>query len=138
MPSDPPRRTGRPLSPHLQIYQPQITSGISIFHRFTAVGLAGGFAVLVAWLFCLAWMPEWYGPFTDILISPAGRFFLFGWTWAYFFHIGATLRHLAWDMCLGLSLKSVYLTGYLMLAASFFLTFAVWIAVLWREELPCL
>ncbi|MDP6258368.1 MAG: succinate dehydrogenase, cytochrome b556 subunit, partial [Rhodospirillales bacterium] len=25
----------RPLSPHLQVYRPQITSVLSIFHRFT-------------------------------------------------------------------------------------------------------
>ena len=32
----------RPLSPHLQIYKPQITSVMSILHRFTGIGLAAG------------------------------------------------------------------------------------------------
>ena len=37
----------RPLSPHLQVYKPQITSTLSIIHRITGVVLAIGA------LFCL-------------------------------------------------------------------------------------
>ena len=33
-------RGNRPLSPHLQIYRPQITSVLSILHRMTGAGLA--------------------------------------------------------------------------------------------------
>jgi hypothetical protein len=32
----------RPVSPHLQIYEAQLTSGLSILHRITGVGLALG------------------------------------------------------------------------------------------------
>ena len=31
----------RPLSPHLQIYRPQLTSGMSIMHRISGIALAG-------------------------------------------------------------------------------------------------
>ncbi|MDD5585863.1 MAG: succinate dehydrogenase, cytochrome b556 subunit [Alphaproteobacteria bacterium] len=126
------------MSPHLQVYRPQLTSGISIFHRITAVGLTGGLVVLVAWLFCLAWLPEWYEPFTGLLLSPIGKIFLFGWTWAYFFHVGATIRHLLWDAVLCFSLKSIYLTGYMMLAISTALTFAFWIIALGQDFVPWL
>ena len=34
------RTVRRPLSPHLQVYRPQITSTMSIFHRITGVALA--------------------------------------------------------------------------------------------------
>ena len=33
---------GRPLSPHLQIYKPQITSVLSILHRFTGLAVVIG------------------------------------------------------------------------------------------------
>ncbi len=40
----------RPLSPHLQVYRPQLTSVLSILHRATGVALAGGLLLLVCWL----------------------------------------------------------------------------------------
>ena len=44
----------RPLSPHLQVYKPQITSALSIFHRITGVALSVGTLVLVWWLVAAA------------------------------------------------------------------------------------
>ena len=44
----------RPLSPHLQIYKPQITSVLSIMHRITGVSLSIGSIILVAWVVALA------------------------------------------------------------------------------------
>ncbi|MGE0653559.1 MAG: succinate dehydrogenase, cytochrome b556 subunit, partial [Alphaproteobacteria bacterium] len=40
----------RPLSPHLQVYRPQITSVMSILHRLTGIALAVGTLLLVWWL----------------------------------------------------------------------------------------
>ena len=39
--------TERPLSPHIQIYRPQITSPLSIFHRSTGVALTPGRSIAV-------------------------------------------------------------------------------------------
>ncbi len=46
--------TNRPLSPHLQVYRPQLTSMMSILHRATGVGLAGGLLLMMWWLVALA------------------------------------------------------------------------------------
>ena len=48
----------RPLSPHLQVYRPQITSTLSILHRMTGVALSVGTIVLVYWLFAIASGPD--------------------------------------------------------------------------------
>ena len=40
----------RPLSPHLQVYRPQLTSMMSIAHRATGVALTTGTIVLAAWI----------------------------------------------------------------------------------------
>ena len=45
---------GRPLSPHLQVYKPQLPSVLSILHRITGVALAVGTLVLVWWLVAAA------------------------------------------------------------------------------------
>ena len=44
----------QPLSPHLQIYKPQITSVFSITHRATGVFLSFGALLFSAWLVALA------------------------------------------------------------------------------------
>ena len=44
----------RPLSPHLQIYKPQITSILSIMHRLTGIGLSVGTILIVLWLTSLS------------------------------------------------------------------------------------
>ena len=48
----------RPLSPHLQIYRPQLTSVLSISHRASGVYLALGALVLVFWLAAAAAGPN--------------------------------------------------------------------------------
>jgi succinate dehydrogenase / fumarate reductase, cytochrome b subunit len=133
-----PSRIQRPLSPHLQIYRPQLTSGMSIFHRFTGVGLAGGIAVLVAWLGCLAWLPVLYDPFMWLLTSIVGKICLFGWTWAFFYHFGCGIRHLLWDFGKCLSLEGIYSSGRIVLASSALLTIGLWIKVLGHGVLPWL
>ena len=52
------QKPARPLSPHLQIYRPQITSVLSITHRATGVALTAGTLLLVYWLSALAAGPE--------------------------------------------------------------------------------
>jgi succinate dehydrogenase / fumarate reductase cytochrome b subunit len=53
----------RPLSPHLGIYKPQISSVMSILHRISGVGLAIGLLFFVAWLLMLAGGQESYNYF---------------------------------------------------------------------------
>ena len=48
----------RPLSPHLQIYKPQLTSIMSISHRITGVALALGTLLLTWWVMAAATGPE--------------------------------------------------------------------------------
>ena len=50
----------RPISPHLQVYKPQITSVLSIFHRITGVALTFGLILLVAWIFTLSLGEEYF------------------------------------------------------------------------------
>lgn len=119
----------RPLSPHLLIYKPQLTSGLSIFHRITGVGLSFGFIIFVWWLAALARGPETYIFFTSCADSIVGQIILFGMTAAFFYHLCCGIRHLLWDAGWFLELKDVYKTGYLVLAATFILTALVWLKV---------
>ncbi len=116
----------RPLSPHLQIYQPQLTSLMSILHRLSGVFLSLGSVVLACWLIAAASGAESYQQAQDLLSSWLGLLLLFGWSFALFYHLCNGIRHLFWDIGLGMDIPMVYLSGKLVLVASFALTVLAW------------
>jgi len=120
----------RPLSPHLLIYKPQLTSVLSIVHRGTGVALAGGLLLVVYWLMALATGPDAFGNAQIIMGSWIGNIILFGFTFALFYHLCNGIRHLFWDAGLGLDLKTVYASGWSVLAASIVLSFVTWFVAL--------
>jgi succinate dehydrogenase / fumarate reductase, cytochrome b subunit len=121
----------RPVSPHLQIYKFQLTSVLSILHRFTGVGLVVGAAALVVWLVAAAHGAAAFDKAQTIAGAWYGRLLLFLWAFALFYHLCNGIRHLGWDAGLGLDLKSVYATGWIVVAAALLLTFAAFIAGYW-------
>jgi succinate dehydrogenase / fumarate reductase cytochrome b subunit len=125
-PTSPARLAPRPLSPHLQIYRPQLTSVLSITHRATGVALAVGTLLLVWWLMAAATGPEQFAIVQAVLGSWIGRLLLLGWTWALFYHLANGIRHLFWDGGLGFELKTVYRTGWTVVLASVVLTLVTW------------
>ncbi len=118
----------RPLSPHLTIYRPQLTSVLSIMHRMTGVALSFGTFLLVWWIVGLARGPASFATVQHFLASIIGRLMLFGWSWALFYHLTNGLRHLAWDAGWGFELKDVYRSGWFVFATSVALTLIAWIA----------
>lgn len=118
----------RPLSPHLQIYQPQLTSVLSIIHRATGLALAVGTLLLLWWLFAAAAGPDSFDLAQAFWRSWIGRLLLLGWSWSLFFHLCNGIRHLCWDAGLGFEIKTVYRSGWIVVASSVALTLIAWIA----------
>ncbi|MHC8507887.1 MAG: succinate dehydrogenase, cytochrome b556 subunit [Rhodospirillales bacterium] len=102
----------RPLSPHLQIYRPQITSVLSITHRFTGLALVGGALILTYWLCAAAYGPEAFHDAQAVMGSWFGRLVLLGLTFSLFYHLANGVRHLAWDAGWGFDLPVLRKTGY--------------------------
>lgn len=117
----------RPLSPHLQVYKPQITSVLSILHRITGVALAVGTLLLTWWLIAAASGPEAFTAAQGFIGSWLGLLLLFGWSWALFYHLCNGIRHLCWDIGLGFDLPTVRASGWVVVAASVILTVGAWI-----------
>ena len=117
----------RPLSPHLQIYKPQLTSVLSIVHRLTGMFLSLGIVVLVYWLYSLSAGAESFAACVAVLSSIVGRTFLLLWTFSLFYHIANGIRHLVWDAGYGFELETVYRGGQWVLDATVALTFITWI-----------
>lgn len=117
----------RPLSPHLTVYRPQLTSVLSILHRMTGVALGAGTLLLVWWLAAAASGPEAFATAQAFTGSVIGRLLLLGWTWALLYHLCNGIRHLFWDAGLGYEIATVNRSGWAVVAASAALTLAVWI-----------
>lgn len=117
----------RPLSPHLQIYRPQLTSVLSITHRLSGVALGFGTLLLVYWLAAAAAGAEAFETAQSFVGSFLGRLLLFGWTIGLFFHLCNGIRHLFWDAGLGFELDEVYRSGWTVVAATAVLSLLVWI-----------
>ena len=119
----------RPLSPHLQVYRPQMTSVMSIMHRAAGIVLTTGTLVMTAWLVSLAIGAESYGIVAAFLAHPLGQFVLFGYSVALIYHAMNGIRHLGWDIGIGLTIPEVYRNGQLVLILTAVLTAALWAAV---------
>ena len=120
----------RPLSPNIQNYRPQLTSVLSILNRITGVILSICAVVLVMWLVVAATGPLAYGAVQGVIASWLGQVMLFGATFAFFLHLCGGIRHLVWDTVHGFELRSIYASGWAVVAASVALTVAAWIASL--------
>lgn len=117
----------RPLSPHLQIYKPQLTSVLSILHRGTGVFLTIGTLLLAYWLIAAASGPEAFARAQGVIGSMLGQLLLFLWTLALFYHLCNGIRHLLWDAGYGLEIESVYRSGRYMFWVPIVLTLICWI-----------
>ena len=108
----------RPLSPHLQIYKPQITSITSIFHRITGVGLVFGLGLLVAYLVAAAMGQNAFANLTKIYGHPAAAIIWVPLMWAFWYQFFCTFKYLAHAAALAMSLKAAQTFGWLVWAAS--------------------
>ena len=116
----------RPISPHLQVYKPQITSMLSIFHRITGVALTFGLILLVAWIFTLSLGEDYFEYFVMFIKSWFGLLILFGFTFALNYHLCNGIRHLFWDAGYGYEIETVHKSGLAVLVVSFVLTILIW------------
>ena len=119
----------RPLSPHLQIYKPQMTSFTSILHRLTGIYLFLGVLIL-------SWFFIYYQYQTDLVFGGnykkcssniwvyATYFFSFTWLFALYYHLCNGVRHLMWDIGKGYDIKDAYRNAYIVIFSAIFLTIA--------------
>jgi succinate dehydrogenase / fumarate reductase cytochrome b subunit len=115
-------RPVRPLSPHLQIYRPQLTSMTSILTRITGNALIVS-AVLVVWWLLAAATSDAYFAFADAIVTSwFGDLVLVLSLWAVWYHYLAGLRHLYFDAGKGLDIPTAEKLGWGMIIGSVVLT----------------
>jgi succinate dehydrogenase / fumarate reductase, cytochrome b subunit len=119
----------RPLSPFQlgTIYRLQLTSALSFTHRVTGIALSIGTIFLVWWLVAAATGDDAFAAAQWFFGSWLGLLLLLGWSFAFFFHLCAGIRHLVWDTGTGLDLRSVYASGWTVVVASIALTIIAYV-----------
>lgn len=120
----------RPLSPHLTVYRWQVQMMTSILHRATGVVLTFG-SLLVAWgLIALSAGEGAWNDFIGFARSPVGFLILFGWTWAFAYHLLNGIRHLVQDAGKAVQIKQFVLSSWIAVIGSLVLTVVLWVAVI--------
>ena len=110
--------TDRPLSPHLSVYRPMYTMVLSILHRSSGLYLSVCGFLFVGWLLAAALGPEAYACATAFFSSLALRIVLALALAAFWYHLFAGIRHLAWDAGYGFEKRTARLSGRFMVVCA--------------------
>lgn len=115
-------RGTRPLSPHLTIYRPQLTSITSILTRITGNAMILAALMIVWWFLAAATSPEAFASVDGVVTSFLGDLIMTLSLWALWYHLLAGVRHLIWDNAIGLDIETAYKLGYAVVGGSVILT----------------
>ncbi|WGH80078.1 succinate dehydrogenase, cytochrome b556 subunit [Jannaschia ovalis] len=115
-------RGNRPLSPHLQIYRPQLTSMTSILTRITGNALLVASILIVWWFLAAAAGPDAFATADAVIRSWFGKLVMLGSIWALWYHTLAGIRHLIWDTGHGLEIETAEKLGWACIGGSVVLT----------------
>jgi len=119
-------KINRPLSPHLTVYKPQLTSTLSIFHRisgaFLALSLIASFILYQSITANLNLYP-FYWCLSLFLPSLLVFAFLNIILVAFSYHMNNGIRHLLWDSGFFLDLTKVYASGKVVILSTVLLAF---------------
>jgi succinate dehydrogenase / fumarate reductase cytochrome b subunit len=127
----------RPLSPHLSVYRFQYTMLLSITHRITGVGLSVGLVLFAAWLIAAARGPESYAHAMLVLGSAPLRVLYALWLLAFAYHLANGIRHLAWDLGVGLEKREARRSAWIVIVGAIVLFLVLaWFALVVRGEAP--
>ncbi|EDZ46851.1 succinate dehydrogenase, cytochrome b556 subunit [Rhodobacterales bacterium Y4I] len=115
-------RGNRPLSPHLQVYRPQLTSVTSILTRITGNALIVS-ALLIAWWFlAAATSADYFATANGLLTSWFGDLVMTLSVLGLWYHTLAGIRHLIWDNGYMLELEQAEKLGWGVVIGSAVLT----------------
>lgn len=115
-------RGDRPLSPHLTIYRPQLTSITSILTRITGNALIVAALLAVWWFLAAATSAEYFAIVDGLVTSWIGNLVMFLSLWALWYHTLAGIRHLIWDNARMLDIPTAEKLGWACVGGSVILT----------------
>ena len=123
------KRREKPLSPHLGIYRPQVSSVLSIMHRMSGVF---NYLGLLTILWVMIDFQYINSSIEDTIIfaffsSALGQILIIAWSFSLIFHMCTGIRHLFWDIGWGFGVKTITVTGWMALISSVIITTVSWL-----------
>lgn len=115
-------RGDRPLSPHISIYRPQLTSITSILTRITGNALLVSSLLIVWWFLAAATSPDAFATANGVLTSWFGDIVMVLSLWGIWYHTLAGVRHLIWDTGAMLEIGRAEMLGWICIGGSVVLT----------------
>ncbi len=115
-------RGNRPLSPHLSIYRPQLTSMTSILTRITGNAMLVAALLIVSWFLAAATSAECFAAVNGFVTSWFGDLIMFFSLLGLWYHTLAGMRHLVWDNGYALDIPTAEKLGWGILGGSVVLT----------------
>lgn len=114
-----------PISPHLQIYKPQITSLLSITHRITGFGLNLALILLSLWIISFGLGSDVYANFVSIFETIFVKIVVYFIVLGISYHALNGIRHILWDFGLMISNKAALVSGLVIIFTSVILSFLI-------------
>ena len=115
-------RGNRPLSPHLSVYRPQLTSMTSILTRISGNALIVAAFLIVWWLLAAATSESAFAVANGFLTSWFGDLVMALSLLGLWYHYLAGLRHLYFDAGNGLDIETAESLGWAVIIGSVGLT----------------
>ena len=115
-------RGNRPLSPHLTVYRPQLTSVTSILVRITGNAIVIAALLIVWWFLAASTSAEYFAVADGVLTSWFGDLVMVLSLWGLWYHSLGGVRHLIWDNAVGLDLPTAEKMGWAAIGGSVVLT----------------
>ncbi|MDG4649482.1 succinate dehydrogenase, cytochrome b556 subunit [Roseibacterium sp. SDUM158017] len=122
-------RGNRPLSPHLQVYRPQLNSITSILVRITGTAMIVSAVLLVWWMVGVASGEAYFAYVDGLVTSLLGDVVMSLSVLGLWYHALGGLRHLIWDTGRGLDPRTADKMGWAMLGGSVVLTVITLLAI---------
>ena len=108
----------RPLSPHITIHKWILSQIVSIIHRATAIGFSIGLLFISLWLVSFSLGQLYFNFFGIIFFNLFGKIIILIIFFCFCFHFIDEFRKLFWALGIGLDIKMIKITNYLVIISS--------------------
>ena len=112
----------RPLSPHITVHKWILSQIMSILHRSTAIGFSFGILFISLWLLSISFGLPYYSIFQLIFFNFFGKIIIIIILFCFSFHFIDEFRKLFWAFGIGLEIKTIKITSYVVIFSSIVIT----------------
>ena len=119
----------RPLSPHITVHKWILSQIMSILHRASAIGLSFGIIFISILLLSLSFGLPYYLFFKMVFFNFIGKLIITLISFCFFFHFADEFRKIFWVFGIGLDIKIIKITSYIVIFCSLIFSFFIFISL---------